>query len=162
MGSREGVLKTAANRTGLSLDAYLARCSAGEKWCTNCKTWHPRGEFGEDRTRTDGLASVCLRTRYKPVPQLRLNIAKRIGWLKPARNNDKDQARQRVNYLVAKRRLPPPNTLPCTDCGHVWREGGPRHEYDHYLRYTADHQRDVQAVCKPCHVAREQVRRRAQ
>ena len=38
---------------------------------------------------------------------------------KPARSGDKLQARQRVNVEVRSGRRPHPNTLPCTDCGHV-------------------------------------------
>ena len=60
MGGFIGAWRTAARRTGeLSVEAYLARRDAGEKWCRGCRAWHGRSAFGADRSRTDGLASVC-------------------------------------------------------------------------------------------------------
>lgn len=148
-------MKAAARRTGLPPETYAARVEAGEKWCTRCKAWHPRSDFGEDRSRSDGLTAMCRRSKYRPVAQLSLPIGRRVGWLKPARCGDKKQARARVNYLVANRRLPEPNSLPCADCGHVWTEGERRHEYDHHQGYDAAHQLDVQSVCTTCHHKRE-------
>lgn len=29
------------------------------KWCTKCKTYHPREFFGIDLERTDGLSNKC-------------------------------------------------------------------------------------------------------
>ena len=71
------------------------------------------------------------------------------------RDNDRKQARQRVNVEVRTGRRPHPNTLPCTDCGHVWTEGERRHEYDHHLGYAAQHHLDVQSVCTACHAKRD-------
>lgn len=53
--------------------------------------------------------------RYGPAPN-------------PPRDGDKEQARQRVNVEVRTGRRPHPNSLPCTDCGHIWAEGERRHE----------------------------------
>lgn len=83
----------------------------------------------------------------------------RSGWLVPARSGDVRQARRRVNYLVEQGRMPHPNTLPCTDCGHIWCEGESRHEYDHYLGYEVQHQLSVEPVCSACHHQREAERR---
>ncbi len=74
----------------------------------------------------------------------------------PPRDGDKIQARQRVNVEVRTGRRPHPNTLPCTDCGHVWRPGERRHHYDHHLGYAAEHHLDVEPVCTTCHAARDQ------
>lgn len=71
------------------------------------------------------------------------------------RDGDKRQARQRINVEVREGRRPHPNTLPCTDCGHIWQEGERRHEYDHYLGYAAKHHYDVQPVCTECHATRD-------
>jgi hypothetical protein len=73
----------------------------------------------------------------------------------PPRDGDKRQARQRINVEVRTGKRPHPNTLPCTDCGHVWSEGERRHEYDHHLGYAAEHHYDVQPVCTTCHAARD-------
>lgn len=68
----------------------------------------------------------------------------------PARDGDKVQARQRVNVEVRTGRRPHPNTLPCTDCSHVWVLGERRHEYDHHRGYAAAHHLDVEPVCTKC------------
>lgn len=48
-------------------------------------------------------------------------------------DGDKKQARRRINVEVRTGRRPHPNTIPCVDCGHIWKMGERRHEYDHYL-----------------------------
>lgn len=73
----------------------------------------------------------------------------------PPRDGDKVQARQRINVLVRTGRLAHPNTLACVDCGHIWKPGERRHEYDHYLGYAAEHHYDVQPVCTLCHSERD-------
>jgi hypothetical protein len=73
----------------------------------------------------------------------------------PRRDGDKYQARRAVRLDVESGRRPHANDLPCTDCGHIWRPGQRRHEYDHHLGYGADHHFDVQAVCSLCHHARD-------
>lgn len=79
---------------------------------------------------------------------------------KPPRDGDKVQARQRVNVLVRSGRIPHPTSLPCTDCGHVWREGGRNHEYDHFHGYGAEHHGCVEVVCTRCHAVRDNARKK--
>ena len=67
------------------------------------------------------------------------------------RAGDKKQARRTANHLVETGVLPHPNTLPCVDCGHVWKEGERRHEYDHHKGYSLEHHEDVEPVCTSCH-----------
>lgn len=50
---------SAASRIGITLDQYDAKAAAGLKWCTSCKSWHPRASFTKDRTRWDGLKATC-------------------------------------------------------------------------------------------------------
>lgn len=64
VGSAIGALKATATRAGLPFDEYLAHLDAGEKWCTRCKTWQLRADFGADRSRGDGLSSVCRESKY--------------------------------------------------------------------------------------------------
>ena len=73
-----------------------------------------------------------------------------------ARSGDKRQARRRVNYLFDADLLPNPNSLRCTDCGHLGSDK--RHEYDHHLGYASEHHEDVQPVCSSCHHSRERNR----
>ena len=72
-----------------------------------------------------------------------------------ARDGDKKRARWVISNLIKLGRLPHPDALPCADCGHVWRRGESRHEYDHHLGYDLVHHADVQPVCSHCHHARE-------
>lgn len=74
---------------------------------------------------------------------------------KRSRDGDKLQARQKINSLVFSGQLPKPNDLPCVDCGHVYKKDGTRHEYDHYLGYGSENHLKVEAVCKRCHVVRD-------
>lgn len=77
---------------------------------------------------------------------------------KPARNGDREQARQRINVEVRTGHRPHPNSLACVDCGHAWSQGERRHEYDHHLGYAAEHHLDVQPVCSLCHAKRDSAR----
>jgi hypothetical protein len=157
----DGAILVAAKHLGTTPDEYRAHIAKGEKWCTGCKDWHPRGDFGSDASRVDGLATICLegkRAKQKAA-YVPLGRTSRLGtFLAPSRSGDKKQARRRANHAVANGRLAPPNALPCFDCGHRWKPGERRHEYDHHLGYAAEHQLDVQAVCTTCHVTRAQKR----
>ncbi len=77
----------------------------------------------------------------------------------PPRDGDKKQARQRINVLVRTGRLAHPNDLPCRDCGHAWKPGERRHEYDHHRGYAAAHHYDVEPVCTTCHAKRDSSRK---
>ena len=140
MGSRQGVLKVAAGRIGIPVDVYLARINAGEKWCTACKEWHLRSSFQTDRSRGDGLKASC-RASARGKPRF-------------PRDPLKERARSRVACAARYGQIPRANDLPCTDCGHIWKEGERRHEYDHYLGYAPEHNLDIEAVCTLCHADR--------
>lgn len=157
-GNRNGAIKVAAGRVGLSEEAYRDRLAAGDKWCTRCRTWHPRASFDTDRSRGDGVKASCRSSLLGPRQFILRIVTARRGWQANARENDKRQCRRRINYLVESGRLPAPNSLPCADCGHVWSRDSKRHEYDHYLGYASANQLDVQAVCSRCHHRRERAR----
>lgn len=152
----EGAQKIAAQKLNMALADYIARITGGEKWCTLCKAWHKVELFAKDKSRNDGLTASCttarnakMRAKYtaKPRPQKgRVYAAKR--------NNDKKQARARVNYLVNANLLPHPNTLPCSDCGQKWECGKKRHEYDHAKGYAICNHEYVEVVCVVCHKKR--------
>jgi hypothetical protein len=89
---------------------------------------------------------------------MRRNGIKYGPHLSPPRDGDKQQARQRVAHAVRAGDLLPARAHLCTDCGRAWHEGEWWFEYDHYLGYGADHHLDVQPVCRPCHVRREEAR----
>lgn len=51
--------RTGAGHVGITVDEYARRVENGEKWCTRCKAWHPRRDFGSDVSRGDGLSTKC-------------------------------------------------------------------------------------------------------
>lgn len=163
MGSAEGALKAAATRTGLGVNEYTDRLNKGLLYCWRCKDWHDAEEFGKDSSRTSGRTSSCRNsknaaagTAYTP----KQRPAAGRHFVEP-RDGDYKQARRRVNHLVDVGLLPDPNDVPCTDCGHVYKSGERRHEYDHYRGYEARHHECVESVCTTCHHIREEMRRAA-
>lgn len=89
MGSRIGLLKTAAKRLGMEPVDYLRKIEEGYKHCTKCKTWKPTSDFGSDRTRGDGLAArcrACHQTTDKPGKILRRTMhARGFDWCRGCR-----------------------------------------------------------------------------
>jgi hypothetical protein len=154
--TREGALKVQALKAGISVEEYQKKILDGQKWCYLCRAWHPLSFFGVDKTRYDGFVPACMesrnrrgRERYVPIPS-----EKRKPHGPPAkepRDGDKKQARRRINVLVRTDRLPHPNSVPCVDCGHVWKKGQRRHEYDHVKGYGKESHYKVEVVCTTCH-----------
>lgn len=165
-GTREGSLRSAAIKAGVSFEVYVEKVRSGLKWCTLCRAWHSREVFGSDKSRYDGLSSSCLvgkqkeqRAGYVPHPvkfvnppappssilgpvkvelveEARGRIVFRGRRFVPVRDGDRRQSVGRVNYFVEIGILPHPSILPCVDCGHVVREGEPRR-----MRHEYDHAR---------------------
>lgn len=135
--------------------------SGNVKWCTRCKAEHQISEFGNDRTRYDGLSASCLKSRRVSVRKRPgyQNGAYRHGWMEPTRDGDKLQARRRINYLVEQGRIPHPDSLDCMDCADAIWVGSFRHEYDHARGYDGENQLYVEPVCSRCHRIREENRR---
>jgi hypothetical protein len=149
--------KSAAKRLGIPIEDYLEKINLNLKWCSVCQSWQNIHNFNQNRSAHDDKDKICRecrrsfdKARYKPVEQ------RKPGRSKPSRDGDKRQARNKVNYAVACRKIPAAKTLSCFDCGHI---GGDRkHEYDHYKGYAGVNHLDVQCVCVPCHVKREKQR----
>lgn len=157
-----GARKLAARAAGLPVEEYERRIASGLHRCGKCCEWKSAEALGSDSSRVDGVARTCLdcrgsRARAKYVRRTR--VSKLGAFFVAGRDGDRDQARARVFHQVETGLRCSANALPCTDCGREWQEGGPRHEYDHYLGYDAAHHLDVQPVCVPCHAKREMVRR---
>lgn len=156
-GITRGGWHSAAKLRGLTVLEYLEKRASGQKRCRRCARWLPDSQYQVDRSRSDGLKTICRRCSTA--------VRKKTGRTKamgppptPQRDGDVRQARRRVNVMVRTGRLLRPNSVPCTDCGHVWAIGERRHEYDHYLGYGAGHHLDVQVVCSTCHHKRERER----
>lgn len=54
-----GAYKTAAARTGATLQEWMTKRSNGEKWCFRCRGWKPGIDFSTDVSRFGGKASSC-------------------------------------------------------------------------------------------------------
>lgn len=157
--TREGVVKVLARRIGVSPDEVERRRSQGEKWCWKCSGWKKLVEFGLDPSRTDGYAVYCLLHRRVKVKALRIKpINPLTGHPGPVpltpREGDKKQARERVHTEVRNGRMPSASSIPCMDCGRMWKAGEQEHHYDHFKGYAVKDHLEVQAVCSPCHTRR--------
>lgn len=73
-----------------------------------------------------------------------------ISWTKAM----KASANQAVHLEVRAGIRPHANTLPCTNCGHVYSPGERRHEWDHYLGYDRENWFSVVVLCTRCHHAK--------
>jgi len=156
--SSRSTIKTAAKKIGIPVAVYEFKVRSGLKWCYKCREWKWRKGYSIDKSRGDGLKAYCIKCskiRYKKTYQPKPKRIFRGRSFVPARDDDKKQARRRINYFVEKEIIQNPNSLSCVDCGHVHKKGGRRHEYDHYLGYDAENHEKVQPVCSKCHHVRE-------
>ena len=53
------VRKSAAAKTGCTLEEWELRRRDGNLWCSCCKRWLPCSNFGTDKARRNGKASAC-------------------------------------------------------------------------------------------------------
>ena len=156
--TKKGATLIAVKKIGISLREYNRLVSIGLKRCSYCKIWLDRKLFNSDVTRHDRLSPVCKNCRKKQyrmkyVPKKRVS---RLGCRYViVRDGDKLQARARINHLIDVGLLPKPNDLPCIDCGHLWKIGERRHEYDHYNGFEGKYHETVEVVCSRCHHKRE-------
>lgn len=158
--TKEGAIKTFCKLQKIDLSTYYSKTNNGLKWCVGCKDWHNIQNFGKDKSRYDGLSSTCLKYRRLTYNNnyIKKTTRKKGYRIAKVRDGDKKQARHRVNHLVEIGLLPNPNKLPCSDCDHIYKKGGKRHEYDHYLGYSGQHHEVVEVVCSTCHHKRERGR----
>ena len=64
--TKQGALKVAAQKIGITTEEYAAKKSYGLKWCFACKQWKGLNLFNKDMSRTDGFTAKCTDCRYKP------------------------------------------------------------------------------------------------
>jgi hypothetical protein len=155
--TKHGAILSFCSRHNISVDDFNKKTSDGLKWCTKCKCWHNKNNFGKDSSRKDGLASSCVAGRRVLYSETYIKTGKTSTMgrrFKEVRCFDKSQSRHRVNHLVEIGLLPNPNHLPCSDCGHSVLSDGKKHEYHHYNGYDANNQETVIALCIKCHRTR--------
>jgi hypothetical protein len=59
IGRKLGAYKSAAAKTGLSVQDWMAMRINGQGWCYRCRSWKPQKDFAIDKSRTYGHASIC-------------------------------------------------------------------------------------------------------
>jgi hypothetical protein len=144
MGSYVGVLKVAAKRLGLAYEEYLSRLNSGLKWCVFGRHWCSLKLFPPDSTRGTGKAQACKECFtgfHKRRPRRKVKRYKRT----PAQ----EKAGHAVNHAITAGKIPNPNTLKCSHCGHFGKDK--RHEYHHHKGYEGNTALDVIVLCSLCH-----------
>lgn len=149
--TKEGAVKCAAAKLGISFNDYSARVAGGFKHCRVCREWKDESEFNIDRSRSGSRAALCRECQSKTaISRYVPSIPERYGPVpKPGRDGDKLQARARVNQLVKNGLLQNPNDVPCSECGHIGDDR--RHEYHHHKGYSAEHHLSVIVLCSKHH-----------
>jgi len=143
--TKQGAIITAAKKAGISVEDYIERTSNGIKKCTICRQWKDIKEFTRDRTRYDGLSKrckCCSRALWR-IRSVKSNV--RIE----RREEDKEQARKRINADIEIGLRANPNELHCALCGH--KGDDMRHEYHHPMGYAKEHHYDIIPLCSKCH-----------
>lgn len=54
-----GAYKSAAKKTGVTLEVWMTRRASGEKWCFRCRSWKKHEMFSIDRSRAGRKTSSC-------------------------------------------------------------------------------------------------------
>jgi len=58
-GHMLGAYKSAAHKIGCSIEEWIARRVAGNKWCFRCRSWKSGALFSIDASRGGGRSSTC-------------------------------------------------------------------------------------------------------
>lgn len=151
MGSKLGAQKRWAKRMGLTIEEYLAKLEQGLKRCTKCHEWKVVANYAKDRSRIDGLHTMCrechTRLPYKSVAlyteeERRKLVGERSLGNQYAKGKKQSKAQRLATSERMKKRIGPLNPR--------WKGGsGPRncHEYIVWRKkvYERDHY-----TCQAC------------
>ena len=131
MGSKVGAMKVAAKRIGVTIEEYQQRIEQGLKWCHTCRRWVERDGFHIDKSRGDGLATVCKSCRASDDPYA--SLRGRVSTFKGMRHTD--DAKQKMSLArkgKPSKRLGVPHTIETRKkISVVTRERTPRGEECH-------------------------------
>lgn len=150
--------KTAARRIRVSLDDYVSLVQSGQKFCWRCRLWRSRDQFGVDRSRGDGLASMCTGCR-KPPRQLPLAIDSPAHYARRRYATNADYRFRRQQHAYARRRgvdaVPPEGCEALAEqfgglCAYC---GNPADTWDHIVPVAAGGRTapgNVLPACRSC------------
>ncbi len=159
--TREGAVKSAAGKLGISVEEYTRRRDAGERHCWKCKAWKLAAQFppADGPRRVSGKCHECKRVKVRKVRQgpsplkgrrmsdeacRNMSLARNPQQIQPTA---KVGARNAINRAIRQERILPPASMLCLHCGK------PAREYHHHRGYGPSAALDVQALCRPCHRA---------
>jgi len=132
-----GYIKRSARTLNVPVDSYLAEIRDGRKWCSRCREWHPRSDFGLDKHQGDGLNSSCRISRRVLVKRYRGQthlLGKKLpaetrAKMSAARSGEKNhkwqggitpairRARQHAEYQRWRRAVLRRDSHRCVQCG---------------------------------------------
>src|SRR5262249_39223167 len=106
-----GYIKRSARTLNVPVDSYLAEIRDGRKWCSRCREWHPRSDFGLDKHQGDGLNSSCRISRRVLVKRYR-GQTHLLGKNRPAKTRAKRSAPRRGKKTKKGKGEKPPAISP--------------------------------------------------
>lgn len=132
--TKEGALRIAAQKAGLTVEEYTERCSRGLKRCYKCNQWRPTSEFANDCSRYDGKSARCfecvrvkirISTKGRPSPmkgktfssEIRKRMGRRPGFKSPRKGMPRTPEERTA---IAKATL---LTTPKGSSHYAWKNG---------------------------------------
>lgn len=105
--TKEGAIKRAANKIGVTFEQYLDKQSQGLKWCFKCSSWQKLINFNTDKSRFDGLTAQCVSCRRV---KNRKVTKGRISYFKGKTHSDKSRELMSQSQLKNTNRLNKPHS----------------------------------------------------
>jgi len=106
--TKEGAIKRAANKIGITFEQYLYKQKQGLKWCFKCRFWQYFTNFNIDKTRFDGLTAQCVFCRRV---KERRNTKGKISYFKGRKHSAESRELMSRARLKNTNRLNKPHNL---------------------------------------------------
>lgn len=106
--TKNGAIKRAANKIGISFAQYLEKQSQSLKWCFKCSSWQKVINFKTDKSRFDGLTAQCVSCRRVKIKKVTKG---RISYFKGKTHSDKSRKLMSEARLNNKNRLDKSHSL---------------------------------------------------
>lgn len=94
--TKEGAIRCAAVKLGITPEEYAARTASGLKHCGKCRTWIPATAFGRDVSRHDGLSAKCQGCCLK---KIRKSLKGRVSTFKGKKHTAEAKEKMRLARL---------------------------------------------------------------
>ena len=128
--TKDGAIKVAAKKAGITTDEYISKVESGLKRCTKCKTWKSRDDFGTDNSRSDKKDSKCANCQRVPDPYS--SLRGRVSTFKGMKHTDEAKRKMGERKKGKKLRLGKKHTIETrSKISCIVRERTPRGERVH-------------------------------